>query len=63
MHAVCSQGMQFKVHPMVCLGAEGSVLQHSAFLKHAPDLTRASIFYFILFITMLCRFSNLKCAQ
>ena len=26
--------------------AEGLVLQHSAFLKHAPDLTRASIFNF-----------------
>ena len=30
--------------------AEGSVLQHSAFLKHAPDFTRASILYFIFFL-------------
>ena len=32
---------------MHCAG--GQVLQHDAFLNHAPDLDRASIFYFILF--------------
>ncbi len=32
---------------MHCAG--GQVLQHNAFLNHAPDLDQASIFYFILF--------------
>ena len=33
--------------------AEGSVLRHSAFLKDAPDLTRASIFCFFLYALSL----------
>ena len=37
--------------------AEGSVLRHSAFLKHAPDLTRASIFLFFFILYALSLFA------